>query len=116
MSIVALACLAGPAGAEDIGKSGQAEVLYLHCFRQTTGQRVVVDKAAANDTEPAISPKRLVTLKVDLDRPFEVVFSSMHRVSGRVGKVDGELVVKLEGAFGSGFEFSGKVKVGEVFF
>lgn len=91
------------------------DILFLHCFRATSEQRVVVDPHARKDKMPATPPSRLVTLKVNVGIPFEIIDSRAHTISGQV-MVDGESYrATLEGSFGSGFKFSGRVELEKVF-
>lgn len=91
------------------------DILFLHCFRSTSGQQVVVDPHAPRDKTPATPPSRLMTLKVNVGIPFEIIDSCAHSISGQV-MVEGESHrAALEGSFGSGFKFSGPVELEKVF-
>jgi hypothetical protein len=91
------------------------EILYLHCFCSTSGHQVVVDPHAPKDMTPATPPARLMTLRVNVGIPFEIIDSRTHTISGQV-MVDGESHrATLKGSFGSGFKFSGRVELEKVF-
>lgn len=105
----------GVSHAGDVAGGEGDEVLYLHCFRPTYGQKVVLDPKGGKDRKSEKPPVRLVTLKVDVGRPFEVICSRMDGVSGEVSTEGGSYFVRLEGAFGSGFKFSGKVELEKAF-
>ena len=89
------------------------EALYLHCFNRTTGQ------ASHNGNPGEVSeetpPTRLITLRVESGSDFEALLDGHHHLSGRISQKDGSFEVVLEGAFRSGFAFSGKVELESVF-
>lgn len=91
------------------------EILYLHCFHPTFGQQVVVDPHAPKDTTPATPPSRLITLKVNVGIPFEFVDSRAHGISGHIMADGDSHRATLEGGFGSGVRFSGRVELEKVF-
>ena len=91
------------------------DILYLHCFHPTFGQQIVADPDAPTDMTPATPPSRLATLKVNVGIPFEFIDSRAHGLSGQI-MADGDFHrATLEGGFGSGFRFSGRVELEKVF-
>lgn len=92
------------------------EVLYLHCFRPTYGQKVVTDPKRSGDSSPATPPTAMVTLRVVVGVPFEVITKPYQGVSGRIDRENGALVAKFKGSFGSSsHSYSGAVEAEKVF-
>ncbi len=116
IALILFTLLNAQSQAVEAAQSTGGEVLYLHCFRATGGQKVVVDPNSAQDKSPATPPARLIALRVSVESDFAVVVGDRgDKISGRISRNNGSLNATLEGSFGSGFKFSGKVEIEKVF-
>jgi hypothetical protein len=105
--------------AQTVGTQAQhvPEVIYLHCFTQTTGQKIVLESDAHPDLSPATPPQRIFTQKITLGSDFEVpIFGNKPpMVTGRITRDMDELnaEIRIDGV--SAGEYSCKVELDKIF-
>ncbi len=95
------------------------ESLYLHCFRPTYGQKVVLDPSENKDATPATPPSALLTLKIRLGADFDVSVGERkggYLLKGKTFWEGDRLMGSFEGMFGSSSHaHSAPVRLEEVF-
>jgi hypothetical protein len=95
------------------------ESLYLHCFRPTYGQKVILDPSEIKDATPATPPTALITLKVTLGSDFEVSIGERKFGKWLAGKTyweGGRPMASFEGMFGtSSHGYKGPIELEKVF-
>jgi hypothetical protein len=95
------------------------ESIYLHCFRPTYGQQVVLEPSEVKDAARATPPNALLSLKVQLGGDFEVRLGELNRgywLSGKTSWEGERLMASFKGMFGSSIQsFNGPVELEKVF-
>ncbi|MCU0797885.1 MAG: hypothetical protein MUF31_18340 [Akkermansiaceae bacterium] len=93
------------------------ESLYLHCFRPTYGQKVILDPSENKDATPATPASALLTLKIRLGSEFYVsVGERGYWLAGKTFSDGGRLMASFEGMFGSSSHvFNGPIELEKVF-